>query len=434
MFSNNMNSRSACPKCDGYGYIHDVLEKHDKVDRKTRCKKCNDCNVCSGSGVGLVVLEYADMLTVINGLGLSARGFLHSVHTPQPHLFNEFIRCDNCIDCKDCIGGIPRNIAKKLPASAPYQDAHTNSALLDVDIKQKPSLIGSSPFFESLFSSDSAHFRNDRLKQNQKGTHQTAAQQVQQLQQQTLLDFSGNAYDDFCDFQAKGWKHETTTKHERGANTRCKHCSTCKACGGKGKVEEDKLPCNDCNLRGFIHPTSAAGINEIENRPHDAPDNLRCFYCQVCPQCKGIGVKSAIKEPGPKFRQEPIKPEVLLPLPLLQSFPNLSLQHQQAPTPSVMVPNIPAPPVLNVVMKRSPDNPELQIPMVELPGIGLVPAEQLLNMTVPMVMMPQIINTAPVVSPSQMHNQQFGVVRNKDDDSGGIDEEELIASRKDVWG
>ncbi|KAJ3210416.1 hypothetical protein HDU82_008175 [Entophlyctis luteolus] len=56
--------------------------------------------------------------------------------------------------------------------------------------------------------------------------------------------------------------------------------------------------------------------------------------------------------------------------------------------------NIPAPPVLNVVMVKSADDPGKQIPMVELAGIGLVPAEQIIKMTVPMVIMPQI--SAPV--------------------------------------
>ncbi|KAI8615979.1 hypothetical protein BC830DRAFT_241692 [Chytriomyces sp. MP71] len=104
----NMNARSACPKCDGYGYIHDTLDKHDKPDRRTRCKKCNDCQVCSGSGV---VVGKAACRTC------KARGFIHAGSTR--HTINEFVMCEQCLVCKDCIAGIPRHIAKKLPKAAP---------------------------------------------------------------------------------------------------------------------------------------------------------------------------------------------------------------------------------------------------------------------------------------------------------------------------
>ncbi|KAJ3077015.1 hypothetical protein HDU98_009416 [Podochytrium sp. JEL0797] len=383
-----------------YGYIHDVVDKHDKPDRKTRCKKCSDCNICSGSGivVGKTVCGKC-----------KARGFLHPSGAKNKHPPNELISCIECVECKDCVKGIPHHLAKHYPKA---------EVVMNQGERPKSTLVGSSPMFESLFGSDSAHYQGNKKSTQQK--HQTA--------QQTLVNVTGG--DNFSEIvkkmidcprcTARGWKHESTAKHERNEKTRCKNCVNCKACLGKGKVQENRTPCTDCNLAGFIHPAT-------DTRPHDAPDNLRCFYCQICQSCNGLGVKTIKLQKSPQKPPPPLPPLINpltgLPMPPPTGMPSAQQPRQQQPPP-----NIPAPPMLKVVMVVSPENPDVQIPMVEVPGIGLVPAEQIMKMSVPMVVMPTISPPRPPASPAGQAQQPQEKV---------VDEQELMETNhvlKDVWG
>ncbi|KAJ3404553.1 hypothetical protein HDU80_002697, partial [Chytriomyces hyalinus] len=111
-----------------------------------------------------------------------ARGFIHPPNGDR-HNANEFI--------KYCIGGIPRNIAKNLPQAAPVfadnpLDLPANLAVVRLDDngmlpapRQRTTLTGSSPFFDTLFASDSAHYQQNR--KNLQSRHVSA--------QQTLIQF-----------------------------------------------------------------------------------------------------------------------------------------------------------------------------------------------------------------------------------------------------
>ncbi|KAI9336971.1 hypothetical protein BDR26DRAFT_864296, partial [Obelidium mucronatum] len=298
----NMNARSACPKCDGYGYVHDIQEKHDKPDRKTRCKKCNDCNICSGSGI---VVGKSACRTC------KARGFLHPSSAPQKHPQNDLVACIDCVECKDCVQGIPRHLAKSLPKVGSGQppdgvsDQVVNGPLVKLDdqgllpARTKSTLVGSSPFFDSLFSSNSAHYQQNR--KNLQARHQTAAQTLVSASTDAAFSEIMKNTIDCPRCLAKGWKHESTDRHDKNPNVRCKTCTNCKACSGKGKVDEDRVPCTDCNLAGFIHPSAEDDLL----RPHDAPSHLRCFYCQVCATCKGVGLTIVVRAVEPPKKQSP---------------------------------------------------------------------------------------------------------------------------------
>lgn len=90
----DISSRSACPRCDGFGFIHSSVDRHDKPPNQ-RCKKCVDCEVCETSGI---------TVGVVKCFRCSAKGFYHSPNAPQPHQFGEFVKCFDCLDCKDCLG------------------------------------------------------------------------------------------------------------------------------------------------------------------------------------------------------------------------------------------------------------------------------------------------------------------------------------------
>ncbi|KAJ3081219.1 hypothetical protein HDU99_006262 [Rhizoclosmatium hyalinum] len=406
-----MNARSACPKCEGYGFIHDTVDKHDKRTLFERCKKCNDCNICGGSGI--VVGKTACKTC-------KARGFIHPNSAPSKHPFNNMIACVDCIECKDCVRGIPRHIAKQLPRASPGQQDQTwdPSAIPDGSspARGKSTLIGSSPFFDSLFTSDSAHFQSKKLLQSK---HQTAQQTLVNVVNDAAFSEALKKTIDCPRCAARGWKHESTARHDKKDNIRCKSCINCKACQGKGKVDEDTIPCTSCELSGFFHPVS-------DERPHDAPPNLRCFYCQVCQNCKGVGVTVVIKKKQLTPQRQPSQPVPVTP-PFVPATNPVN-----APTPAQpqVPPNIPAPPVLAVVMVKDPSNPGVQIPMVDLPGIGLVPAEQILKMQVPMVVMPAISPPRPQVAPPQGNPQTKN-------DTHVVDEQELMETSnivKQVWG
>ncbi|KAI8850934.1 hypothetical protein BC829DRAFT_137182 [Chytridium lagenaria] len=82
-----------------------------------------------------------------------------------------------------------------------------------------------------------------------------------------------------CD--GKGWKHDTSSKHDKIPSVKCKNCAACKACHSSGQVH-GKIACPDCETKGFVHAS--------KERDHDAPEKLRCFFCKNCPRCLGIGI------------------------------------------------------------------------------------------------------------------------------------------------
>ena len=53
------------------------------------------------------------------------------------------------------------------------------------------------------------------------------------------------------------------------------------------KLVVGKQACTNCKMRGFIHTN--------QERLHDVPENLRCFFCKECDICKGTGVESRRK-------------------------------------------------------------------------------------------------------------------------------------------
>ena len=58
------------------------------------------------------------------------------------------------------------------------------------------------------------------------------------------------------------------------------------ACKGNRFVV-GKRGCTNCRMRGFLHTN--------QERLHDVPENLRCFFCKDCDICKGSGVESVRK-------------------------------------------------------------------------------------------------------------------------------------------
>ncbi|KAJ3037083.1 hypothetical protein HDV00_002088 [Rhizophlyctis rosea] len=81
-----------------------------------------------------------------------------------------------------------------------------------------------------------------------------------------------------------GWRHDSSGKHDKKKNEKCKLCAGCKACQGSGTVA-GKRACSACQTKGFLHAST--------DRPHDAPQHLRCFFCKDCPSCKGLGIEDA---------------------------------------------------------------------------------------------------------------------------------------------
>ncbi|KAJ3382242.1 hypothetical protein HDU84_004415 [Entophlyctis sp. JEL0112] len=256
--------------------------------------------------------------------------------------------------------------------SAPFENGARNSAMGPKTSGTGSMQAGSSPFFDSLFANDSAHFQQKRNWRSNNAAFASAPQQ-----QRTLVNATVDAYEDV--FKAtidcpkclgKGWNHDSTTKHDKNAKLRCKACTTCKVV--KAKSEKIKFPARTAIFKGLY----------ILRPMKDPMMRLRT--------CGAFTAKFA----NPAMVEVPVTLPPMLPqlspvVPAQMSPPMSSQQISASPA------NIPAPPVLNVVMVKSADDPGKQIPMVELAGIGLVPAEQIIKMTVPMVIMPQISAPAP---------------------------------------
>ncbi|TPX78377.1 hypothetical protein CcCBS67573_g00377 [Chytriomyces confervae] len=355
----NMNARSACPKCDGKS-AGIAATGTSMILRTNTISRTGELDARSAGTVP----------SVPGPASLSARAraehakpvasFIHPMvtGTTQTNSSNvalaTIVKERISIHHTDCIGGIPRNIAKNLPQAAPVfadnpLDLPANLAVVRLDDngmlpapRQRTTLTGSSPFFDTLFASDSAHYQQNR--KNLQSRHVSA--------QQTLIQFEAE---------------EAFTE-----------------------AVKPTVPCPRCSA------------------PPPAPPPL--FNPALMP-LGGLG----LPVPG---GMNPMG----FPMPIVKP---------QAPPPSNQAPpNIPAPPMLSVVMMRSPDNPDMQVPMVDLPGIGLVPAEQILKMQVPMVVMP---NIAPNMMPDSGNDRDEGDAQSHAE-SDGISETEKDEVLRNVWG
>lgn len=134
----DMNSRGACPRCQGYGFLHLAMEKHDKPVY-LRCKRCSDCTICASSGVTTGVLRCERC---------QANGFIHPANTSRKHSGPAFTRCFDCIVCQDCRGAcvldkkrieeMQKLLGEKIKAresniQAPLLQLHDARDILDVD-------------------------------------------------------------------------------------------------------------------------------------------------------------------------------------------------------------------------------------------------------------------------------------------------------------
>ncbi|KAJ3217995.1 hypothetical protein HDU67_006895 [Dinochytrium kinnereticum] len=442
-----MNSRTSCPRCEGYGFVHDSIEKHDKNDAKVRCKKCSPCR-------GVVV----DKLPC---RPCKSRGFLHppSVHLKE-HSAPDHMRCPDCIECRDCVGlgaldrkppkqkqkqqQQPQQPTAPLPPTSSQYPQPLIPGIMPWNGGQKQHAVVAPPavasnLFAPVVWGQQQQQQGGYVQASLGGERKGRAGSVSSRGSEGSMD--GTIYtEDYlraapcprCD--GRGWKHDTSSKHDKIPTVRCKNCAACKACHSSGQVH-GKIACPSCETKGFVHAS--------KERDHDAPEKLRCFFCKTCPQCVGLGIvdNPAVAE------QERLKAKIRAreearaakkkakelaeamaaatadatggapPLvteqqqqQLLMMAVGMMLQQQQRaattgvalPQPSLqmlmtaaaaasgVVPPIPMPPVLPVWMMPHPHaaaHGELgkTLHVAGIPGVGYVPAEQLLRMQVPML-------------------------------------------------
>ncbi|KAJ3115189.1 hypothetical protein HDU96_001035 [Phlyctochytrium bullatum] len=545
----DMNSRTSCPRCEGYGFVHDSIEKHDKGER-VRCKKCASCRVCGGSGVVVGKLPCRPC---------KSRGYLHPSNSfAKEHSASENMRCPDCVECRDChgFGAIDRKAKppKKPqapqpaapvggpspyypqqpliqgippyrpggPPGAPTPAAPVPGGINPAGLPGAPPvlnpyapLIGAvpgavAPPMAGGMPTAMAGAMTTQLPSVESESSDESADETVVFNEDLLKPKSCPR----C--EGRGWKHDTSSKHDKIPTVRCKQCASCKACSATGQVQ-GKIACPSCETRGFIHAS--------KERDHDAPDKLRCFFCKTCPQCTGIGivenpavieqerlraklkakrerrearrkakemaealnaqgqaVASMVPALGPQ-QQKHLLMSVGLMLQQQQKAaaagmvlpqPSLQMLMTAAAAASGMVPPIPVPPVLNVSLvpwsvvakgagvelpspesepsvsesgtesepeaedegdegddaekPEKPENPE-KVPepermlhVAEIPGVGYVPVEQLLRMTVPML--PGGIAPPPVVEVPQAPRPPVSA----------LSETKRAAVLRDVWG
>ncbi|KAJ3098116.1 hypothetical protein HDU97_004300 [Phlyctochytrium planicorne] len=278
--------------------------------------------------------------------------------------------------------------------------------------------------------------------------------------------------------EGRGWKHETSSKHDKIPTVKCKNCASCKACHSSGQVH-GKIACPTCETKGFVH-----GSNE---RSHDAPEKLRCFFCKNCPQCAGIGIvdnpavaeqerlrakmKAKMEARAAKKKAKELAEAMAAATSanragageggadaqqqqLLMMSLGMMLQHQknamatgvQLPQPSLqmlmtaaaassgVVPPIPMPPVLPVMMVPLPQqDPSVQalhqkmLHVAAIPGVGYVPAGQVMGMQIPML--------PGGVAPMPSHYAAAMATQQQQPAGGGmVLGPQREAALRDVWG
>ncbi|KAI9351157.1 hypothetical protein DFJ73DRAFT_379605 [Zopfochytrium polystomum] len=330
-------SRTSCPRCEGFGYTHDVPDRHDKPE-KTRCKKCSSCKVCDGSGV---------VTGKIQCKTCKAKGFYHPNNSGiRDHNTPENVRCGDCLECRDCqgLGVVSANKATASAAAAPTP-------------KPKPATnpLGGAPLLGPIQAPLEAP-----------PTKAETAEKIASLLtgvDEPSLEALGLQPTACFRCEGKGWKHESGAKHDKGP-ARCKRCVDCKLCNGFGKIV-GKIPCDTCKAKGFIHAST--------ERNHDAPEALRCFFCIDCTTCHNTcAVPSPEAVAARKQHQKGRR---------TGAFGGEQESVQPAVAPSI--PQIPMPPMLPVVIVTLKDG--TQVPSVRIPGVGIVPAEQVTRMKIPMV-------------------------------------------------
>ncbi|KAI9209780.1 uncharacterized protein BJ171DRAFT_485005 [Polychytrium aggregatum] len=297
----DMSNRTACPRCEGYGFIHGTLDKHDKP-AKVKCKKCEACDVCEGSGVTFGK-------DPCNGCG--AKGFVHPEKAYAPHSTPSNIRCIDCVDCKVCQGKAVLD-RKSRAAEATKSGAGPKSAYTDAKsfLPQQPlvSIAGASgaapgsfgvPVREPRIAIPPAFNPPIQIIQGKPNPFSMAhphlvsglgfgpkelavflgKNQAPALPTSVLPEHLQTTKCPKC--EGAGWRHESSIRHDTRATVRCKNCVACRGCRGEGTIT-GKTICPTCQLKGYNHAST--------ERPHDAPANLRCFFCKDCSHCKGIGL------------------------------------------------------------------------------------------------------------------------------------------------
>lgn len=411
-------SRTSCPRCEGFGWVHDTLEKHDKPDSKTRCKRCSNCAVCEGSGVVTGKLPCKPC---------KSRGFIHPVSTHlREHNTLESIKCSDCIECRECFGeGVvsAKKSASKIKSSSSGSATKTTSAsqtARPVSLAIDPSNPTSSlPTEKTPTQVDKVDF-------------EVLAAEITPEE----LGISPSACPR-CD--GRGWRHESSIKHDKAPSTRCKNCTSCKCCQSLGKLL-GKTTCPSCSALGFTH--------DSQERSHDAPIHLRCFFCKDCRTCLSLGVVDSkelmMARKAWVVRQKRKRREMVRALKADEKAKQLRDQQQMGLQQQGhgMTPHVPVPPALPVVMVKQGDG--TLVPSVNIPGVGLVPAEQVLRMKIPMA--PASVIPLSTVMPSGSDASvslqslpgvtTLGSSSDKEAQStpGGMDIEEREAVLRDVWG
>ncbi|KAJ3143767.1 hypothetical protein HK101_003106 [Irineochytrium annulatum] len=529
----DMNSRTSCPRCEGYGFVHDGIDKHDKADVKV----LSSLSVCGGSGV------------VVGKIGCrpcKARGFLHpvSVHLKE-HSTLESVRCVDCIECRDCFGagvldkrqkpkttalqkpltpttatslpsgpntpttpggpllpGIlpprghtqpaipsPQSASVQSPLTPGIPPPSTSMSPLSAGMPMPgmyPSMPGAGGAFapNPLMWAAAAGAQRDSMMPGVAGAGvegdedsetDEEEEEVQRVSGETLYsdDHLKNKTCPRC--EGHGWKHETSSKHDKIPTIRCKNCASCKgmfrflsqilpthlpspvACTGAGTVD-GKIACPLCETRGFVHAST--------ERDHDVPQKLRCFFCKDCNRCKGRGViddpevarlaglraayrreeerraaerrakeqrraaraarreaaaslTAGIARAGVKDMEDQRKLFMTL-LVMMQQQVSAAAAAQAAGDATVnaqaaaalpmmwgagMLPHVPVPPVLPVFTCKARDGEE-GVRVVGVPGVGLVPVEQVMRMQIPVLVNPPAAVQQGMYVYSQQPSQQ----------------------------
>ncbi|KAI8893778.1 hypothetical protein BC833DRAFT_624558 [Globomyces pollinis-pini] len=305
----DIDNRAACPRCEGLGYVHSSVEKHDKAPT-LRCKRCADCFVCDGSGVTMGVLKCKRC---------QAKGFIHKSNAPAPHKVSEFVKCFDCEECRDCNGKCVLDKARieELRKFAHLQVKNRKANAKSTGGKAGPFIqlankslgpgltvipplvptntpYGSGGFpFVPFIDPANLHphmmgilgipITEEVLKIMQQLT--TGPGKEVDQRQQVLEMLAQKVKCPKC--EGLGFKHESSTKHDRKPNERCKTCAVCKGCTGSGLVS-GKQACSVCNMKGFNHQST--------ERSHDVPAHLRCFFCKDCYKCRGCGLEDVTEE------------------------------------------------------------------------------------------------------------------------------------------
>lgn len=285
----DITSRSACPRCDGYGFLHSSVDKHDKP-KNLRCKRCVDCNVCETSGI---------TVGVVKCFRCHANGFYHNPIALHPHQYGEFVKCFDCLDCKDCLGiGVLDHerysaLKKVLKNADKNQNLKTNQNFTPELNLYPPLLPSNAPFTVKCPHPHISVLDANNMHPHIKGILGTPitpeyalilnsiptphATTAQNLMEKRLAEKSSTECPKCL---GVGYNHTSLLKHDT-KKSKCKHCLKCIACSGKGRVR-GKTGCNRCETRGFIHVST--------EQSHDVDEKFRCFFCKDCPECSGIGV------------------------------------------------------------------------------------------------------------------------------------------------